>query len=60
MPARFLNDHPDVLTVIMTNLAVIGFTFTDVEVGLKILSLVLVIGYTVWKWHRDWSKEKQK
>jgi hypothetical protein len=53
---KFLNEHPDVLGVILTHFAAIGISFTDVEVGLKIISLMAAIGYTTWKWRSEWKK----
>jgi hypothetical protein len=60
MPHRFLNEHPDVLQVLLAHIGAIAISFLDVELALKISSLVLAIGYTCWKWHTEWKKSKDK
>lgn len=57
---KFLDEHPDVLGVIMAHFAAIGISFTRIELGLKIVSLLAAIGYTVWKWQHEWKKSKKK
>lgn len=52
---KLLHDHPDVLSVILAHTAAIGITFTNVELTLKIISLLLAIGYTAWKWIREYK-----
>lgn len=38
----------------------IGITFTNIENILKLLSLALAIGYTVWKWVSEYKKKNEK
>ena len=57
MPTR-LADHTDIFTVIVVHLSAIGVTFLDVENFLKITSLVVATGYTVWKWHKEWKAKR--
>lgn len=56
---KFLHDHPDVLSVILAHVGAIGLTFMNVEWTLKIISLLLAIGYTCWKWVVEWKKNKK-
>jgi hypothetical protein len=35
-----------------------GLTITPIELGLKIILLLITIGYTVWHWYREWKKSK--
>jgi hypothetical protein len=37
----------------------ISITFTDSESFLKIFSLLLAIGYTVWKWITEYKNKKK-
>ena len=50
----------DLIKVLLINIAGIGFSFTGVEYALKVLALVLTIGYTIWKWRKDYLKDKAK
>ena len=34
-----------------------AITFTDIENALKLFSLLLAIGYTVWKWRSEFLKK---
>lgn len=45
--------HALILTI-----GAIGITFADIENALKLLSLLLAISYTTWKWVTD-SKARQ-
>jgi len=45
------------IKVLIVNSLLISFTFSNVETGLKILSLLLAIGYTARRW---WLMEKNK
>lgn len=56
---KFIHDHPDILHVILAHLAAIGLSFTNVEFGLKVISLLSAIGYTCWKWHYEYRKTKR-
>ena len=50
----------DLVKVLLINIAGIGFSFTGIEIFLKVLALVLTIGYTIWKWRKDYLKDKAK
>lgn len=50
----------DYFDVPLLHILAIGITFTDVENILKLVSLLLAIGYTGWKWHFEWEKAKKK
>ena len=60
MPHKFLDEHQDVVQVILAHAAAIGVTFLDVEFFLKIMSLSLAISYTAWKWIVEYNKYKIK
>jgi hypothetical protein len=45
------------LRVLFVNGFLISFSFSNVELGLKILSLLLAVGYTARRW---WLMEKNK
>ncbi|QDP49341.1 MAG: hypothetical protein GOVbin2669_10 [Prokaryotic dsDNA virus sp.] len=49
----------DTAETILVNSSVIGFTtFAEIEMVLKILLLVLTIGYTVNRWYTHYKKNK--
>lgn len=50
-------DYFDVPTL---HVIAISITFTDVENILKISSLILAIGYTLWKWRYEYIKKDEK
>jgi len=50
----------DLIKVLLINIAGLGITFTGIEIFLKVLTLVLTIGYTIWKWRKDYLKDKAK
>lgn len=54
------HDHSDVFTVIVIHLSAIGVTLLNVELALKIISLLLAIGYTLWRWYKEWKKSKNE
>jgi hypothetical protein len=56
---KFFHEHPDVISVLLAHTGAIALTFTNVEWVLKILSLLLAIGYTGWKWVYEWKKSKK-
>jgi len=58
MPTRFAA-HTDIFTVIIVHLSAIGITFLHVENTLKVISLLVATGYTVWKWVKEWKKTKK-
>ena len=60
MPHRFLYKNPDVTSVILAHLAAIGVTLTQAEQWLKIVSLLLAIGYGAWKWQHEYKKAKNE
>ena len=47
----------DYLDVPVLHFIAIAITFTDIENALKLLSLCLAIGYTVWKWRSEFLKK---
>ena len=50
----------DTVETIVVNSSVIGFTtFAEIEMILKILLLVLTIGYTVNRWYSHYKKNKK-
>lgn len=56
----------DTIKVIIANISAITFGFIqldqmrdDIEWWLKIISLLLAIGYTAWKWRKDIKKQKK-
>ena len=51
-----MNNTHDIKVLIVNSL-LISFTFSNVETGLKILSLLLAVGYTARRW---WIMEKNK
>ncbi len=57
---KFIQEHHDVQAVILAHLAAIGISLTNIELGLKIISLLAAIGYTCWKWQHEWKKSKKK
>jgi hypothetical protein len=55
----------DMVKVVMANISAITFGFIhieqmkdEIEWGLKIVSLLIAIGYTIWKWRNDVKKSK--
>lgn len=60
MPHRFFIKNPDVISVIIAHLLAMGVTLTDVELWLKIASLLLAIGYGAWKWQHEYRKAKRE
>jgi len=59
MSQEQINKIADYFDVPLLHILAIGITFTDVENVLKIVSLLLAIGYTAWKWRSE-SKKKRK
>lgn len=51
-----MNNAHDI-KVLTVNSLLISFSFSNVETGLKILSLLLAVGYTARRW---WIMEKNK
>ena len=49
----------DYIDVPVLHFIALSITFTDVENGLKILSLLLAIGYTLWKWRSEFLKKRK-
>jgi len=47
--------HPVLLSI-----AAVGFSFTNVEVILKIAVLSVTLGYGIWKWIHEYRKSKKK
>ncbi len=53
------NKIADYFDVPLLHILAVGLTFTDVENYLKIVSLIVAIGYTGWKWRTDYKKHKK-
>jgi hypothetical protein len=47
----------DYFDVPVLHFIAIAITFTDIENALKLFSLLLAIGYTVWKWRNEFLKK---
>jgi len=47
----------DYFDVPVLHFIAIAITFTDIENALKLLSLCLAIGYTLWKWRSEFLKK---
>lgn len=47
----------DYFDVPVLHCVAIAITFTDIENALKLFSLLLAIGYTVWKWISEFLKK---
>ena len=54
----------DMVKVVLANLGAITFGFIQlermaegIEWGLKIVSLIVAIAYTIWKWRKDIKRE---
>lgn len=58
MPHRLVTS--DVGSVLMAHALAITITFTNVVEWLKIVSLLLAIGYTAWKWYYEYKKSKKE
>jgi hypothetical protein len=52
------NVHIPTLDVWLINLTAIGMSFSDIETALRILVLVVGLGYSVWKWHSEYKKRR--
>lgn len=57
----------DMVKVVLANLGAITFGFIQlekitetIEWSLKIISLIVAISYTIWKWQKDLKKGKNK
>ena len=49
----------DYIDVPLLHCIAISITFTDVEYGLKIFSLLLAIFYTLWKWITEYKNKRK-
>lgn len=47
------------LDVPLLHCVAIAITFTDIENALKIFSLLLAIGYTLWKWRSEFKNKRK-
>jgi len=47
--------HPVILSA-----GAIGFSFSNVELGLRITVLIVALGYSIWKWRHEYLKSKKK
>lgn len=57
MPHRFVTS--DIGSVLMAHALAITISFTNAVEWLKIISLLLAIGYTGWKWYYEYKKSKK-
>lgn len=51
--------NKDSLEVVGAHVAAIAVTYTDVEHCLKITSLLVAIGYALYKWYIDYKRNKK-
>ena len=49
----------DYFDVPLLHFIAISITFTNAESALKIVSLLLAIGYTIWKWRSEFKNRKK-
>ena len=49
----------DYFDVPLLHCVAIAITFTDIENALKIISLLIAIGYTVWKWRSEFLNRRK-
>lgn len=49
----------DFSKVMGAHLCAIGINFTDVDTWLKRASLIVALGYGIWKWRVDYVKNKK-
>jgi hypothetical protein len=49
----------DYFDVPVLHFIAISITFTDAESALKLLSLCLAIGYTLWKWRSEFLNKRK-
>lgn len=50
----------DVIKVLGIHLGAIAISFSDVAEWLKVISLSVATGYTLWKWREEYKKTKKK
>jgi hypothetical protein len=50
--------RPGLLGVWIINVAAQVITIADLEYGLRILSFIVAIGYTLYKWYKDLKSKK--
>jgi len=49
----------DYFDVPLLHCVAIAITFTDIENALKVISLLLAIGYTLWKWRSEFLNRRK-
>jgi hypothetical protein len=54
-----MNRLLDYFDVPLLHCVAIAITFTDIENALKLFSLLLAIGYTVWKWRSEFLNKRK-
>jgi hypothetical protein len=52
-----MNKILDYFDVPVLHCVAIAITFTDIETALKFVSLLLAIGYTIWKWISEYKHQ---
>ena len=43
--------------VMLINLGIIGITAADIEFWMKMVSFVVGLSYTVWRWRKEFKKK---
>lgn len=59
MSQHDFNKIVDYSDVPLLHMIAVLVTFTNVENTLKILSLIIAIGYTVWKWRSEYKRKRK-
>lgn len=59
MSQQDFNKLVDYFDVPLLHMIAVFVTFTNVENTLKILSLLLAICYTIWKWRSEYKKKRK-
>lgn len=49
----------DYFDVPLLHCVAIAITFTEIENALKVISLLLAIGYTLWKWRSEFLNRRK-
>ncbi len=52
------NDQIDTIKVVLANIGAITITAANIKTALSIVSLILAISYTAWKWANDVGKKR--
>jgi len=52
------NEKIDTIKVILMNIGALTVTAANIKTALSIVSLILAISYTAWKWSNDIKKKR--